>query len=522
MASSQLEDSKASVVRKRKRPTATTTPTVSCNPFLPQEETTELSNISRPTKKSKTSLTSGIGTSKGRSTEPHSKLQLQATPSLNSDETNHQFLNGITAYILQAGLGKARSDIFQKQMSEYGAEVLTGWKEESCTHLIVDEGMDGNRLMRILKLQQPPQNVKVLKASWLSLCLSEKKIVPTDDHEVKFPVTKENNAIKVTAVSTVTSSTLQQNIETLSNKDADLQEVTSNSMPVSQGTKWTSPTKAHTLDRGYDSDDSNYMPSDDDEYQEISVRVSTTSEGTSSTSNTSTPSTSPQKLPKGSWVCSKPSSSQQWNHNQLITDKLEVLMKTYQNTKDHWRSLGYRKAITALKQHPKQVTSWEEANRIPGIGTKLADKIQEIIESGHLRKIDHVCSGDDMKALDLFNNIWGAGPTVAQEWVQLGYRTLDDIREKAKLSRQQKIGLKHYDDFLERMPREEAGAIEATVREMAVSIDPAMMAVVCGSYRRGKTTCGDVDVLVTHPDGKSHRGALGKILDGLRDKGTSG
>ena len=57
------------------------------------------------------------------------------------------------------------------------------------------------------------------------------------------------------------------------------------------------------------------------------------------------------------------------------------------------------------------------------------------------------------------------------------------------------------------------------VREMAVNIDPAMMAVVCGSYRRGKTTCGDVDVLVTHPDGKSHRGALGKILDGLRDKG---
>ena len=27
---------------------------------------------------------------------------------------------------------------------------------------------------------------------------------------------------------------------------------------------------------------------------------------------------------KGNWVCSKPSSSQQWNHNQLITDKLEV------------------------------------------------------------------------------------------------------------------------------------------------------------------------------------------------------
>ena len=43
----------------------------------------------------------------------------------------------------------------------------------------------------------------------------------------------------------------------------------------------------------------------------------------------------------------------------LLCGFVKVLMKTYQNTKDHWRSLGYRKAITALKQHPKQVTSWE-------------------------------------------------------------------------------------------------------------------------------------------------------------------
>ena len=48
----------------------------------------------------------------------------------------------------------------------------------------------------------------------------------------------------------------------------------------------------------------------------------------------------------------------------------------------------------------------------------MADKILEIIESGHLRKIDHVCKGEDMEAIDLFNNVWGAGPTVARDWVQ--------------------------------------------------------------------------------------------------------
>ena len=44
--------------------------------------------------------------------------------------------------------------------------------------------------------------------------------------------------------------------------------------------------------------------------------------------------------------------------------------------------------------------------------------------------------------------------------------------------------------------------------------------MACGSYRRGRATCGDVDVLVTHPDGKSHKGVFGKLLNDLRDSGV--
>lgn len=47
--------------------------------------------------------------------------------------------------------------------------------------------------------------------------------------------------------------------------------------------------------------------------------------------------------------------------------------------------------------------------------------------------------------------------------VHQGFRTLEDIRTKAHLTNTQKIGLKHYDDFLDRMPREEAAAIEKVV-----------------------------------------------------------
>ena len=44
-----------------------------------------------------------------------------------------------------------------------------------------------------------------------------------------------------------------------------------------------------------------------------------------------------------------------------------------------------------------------------------------------------------------------------------GYRTLDELKTSGQLNRQQLIGLAHYDEFLERMPREEAAEIEQTV-----------------------------------------------------------
>ncbi|KAJ3614650.1 hypothetical protein NHX12_018221 [Muraenolepis orangiensis] len=217
------------------------------------------------------------------------------------------------------------------------------------------------------------------------------------------------------------------------------------------------------------------------------------------------------------WVCAQSSESKSNNFNKLLTDKLELLAKAYTHQGDKWRALGYSKAVNALKSYHKPVTSYQEACQIPGIGKRMADKIDEIMESGHLRKLDQM--GEAVPVLELFTNVWGAGPKTAQLWYQQGFRTLEDIRTKANLSNTQKIGLKHYDDLLDRMPREEAAAIETLVREAVEAIDPNLLAMACGSYRRRKATCGDVDVLITHPDGKSHRGVFIKVLQSLHHSG---
>lgn len=41
---------------------------------------------------------------------------------------------------------------------------------------------------------------------------------------------------------------------------------------------------------------------------------------------------------------------------------------------------------------------------------------------------------------------------------------------------------------------------------------------MCGSYRRGRATCGDIDILISHPDNRSHYGFLITLLDRLKER----
>lgn len=100
-----------------------------------------------------------------------------------------------------------------------------------------------------------------------------------------------------------------------------------------------------------------------------------------------------------------------------------------------------------------------------------------------------------------------------------GLATLDDLKENGNLNHQQLVGLKYYDEFLDRMPRIEAEEIGKVVMEATQFISPGLCSVVCGSFRRGKPTCGDVDVLVSHPDGHSHKDVMPQLLKRLKETG---
>ncbi|XP_029950997.1 DNA polymerase lambda [Salarias fasciatus] len=419
-------------------------------------------------------------------------------------KTFHEFdltgdaFNGVTVYIVPAGIGNARCQIFLKQIQQNGGQVESSLCP-SVTHVVVDDNMDLDRALRLLKVDCMPSGVELVKCSWLSSCISGKQLLDVASYSLLLPK-RDTEA-----------------------KREDIKEEFPNMQPVPEAS--VEPAEGTTVNTTVPDSNEEAQGEEDGVSQNDLEALITGQHPKEEVEEKEAPGPSHDPGPdaaapvpvSGKWVCARSSQSKTNNFNKHITDKLEVLAKAYTHQGDKWRALSYSKAVNALKSYHKPVTSYQEACQINGIGKRMADKIDEIMESGHLRKLDHI--GEAVPVLELFSNIWGAGTKTAQLWYQQGYRTLEDIRTKAHLSNAQKIGLKHYDDFLDRMPREEAGEIEKVVREAALALDPGLLAVACGSYRRGKATCGDVDVLITHPDGTSHKGVFSRILQSLHDSG---
>ncbi|KAJ1526281.1 hypothetical protein ONE63_009435 [Megalurothrips usitatus] len=221
------------------------------------------------------------------------------------------------------------------------------------------------------------------------------------------------------------------------------------------------------------------------------------------------------------FACSQSSSSKNkaTERNALIIQELQKLADAFRIKGDTWRSYGYTKAISAIKRCGKVLESYEDAIALPGVGDKMASKVWEILETGSLRKVSEVCSDEKTRTLELFTNIWGVGPSTADSWYQQGCRSLNDVRDKVSLSKQQQIGLKHYEDFLERIPRYEVEEVERIVSTEAKAIEPLLSTILVGSYRRGKSTCGDIDIMVIKPDSLNSKDILSQILLSLKNRG---
>ncbi|KAH3761946.1 DNA polymerase beta [Pelomyxa schiedti] len=216
--------------------------------------------------------------------------------------------------------------------------------------------------------------------------------------------------------------------------------------------------------------------------------------------------------------------AQSVNHNKLITDILEEVATNEKNNGQVHKYHAYLKAVNALKVHPQPVRSGAEARDLSGIGVKIEKKIQEILDTHKLCKLEKFRNDERQVAINLLCRVPGFGPKAAVRFVdQEHVRSLEDLqRLLPKLNKHQEIGLKHFYDLEKRVPREEISIFESKIRGELNALDPLYKMEVVGSYRRGLPNSGDIDILVTHPQytddcrlRKDSRGLMSNIVERL-------
>jgi DNA polymerase/3'-5' exonuclease PolX len=193
------------------------------------------------------------------------------------------------------------------------------------------------------------------------------------------------------------------------------------------------------------------------------------------------------------------------DYKPVIIDALRVLEARDRADKKPFSVRAYATVLRHLEAHPAPIRSLAEIPVFQGVGEKIKKKMEEIVETGRLEAAEKAKAEYPLEALALFGGIYGIGPVKARELVEMGLRTLTDLRVELHmrpdlLHEKQKAGLFYYEDLVERIPREEMREHDMYLQGVVTQVlGQGVSMTIVGSYRRNAETSGDVDVLLRVP-----------------------
>ncbi len=204
--------------------------------------------------------------------------------------------------------------------------------------------------------------------------------------------------------------------------------------------------------------------------------------------------------------------------NQKIAETLEQLADLLEFTGTNpFRLRAYRNAARVIRDMTDSVTSLVAAGKeltgIEGIGKSVAEKCIALVTEGRLQQLDEILERIPKTVLDLLR-IPGLGPKKAAAlFNQLGITTLEELRAACEAGK-----VRELDGFAAKTERtilagidlaaaagkrifwSEADELVARLREYLMKCPAIEQLEFAGSYRRGKETVGDLDILVTSQD----------------------
>ena len=214
--------------------------------------------------------------------------------------------------------------------------------------------------------------------------------------------------------------------------------------------------------------------------------------------------------------------------NSQIISEFEKLIAFYKNEADKLNKSDDLKSITAntfrirqlrnvvsiLSKYPEKITlkNYQELKELDGIGAGTIQRVKEILENGKLAELESFTdtNGDKEKSINELEEIVGVGRVKALEFYNQGITTVKMLKQKIKkgeieINEKIELGLKYYGKYKTNIPRKEIDkvykiltkVINTVNKENKLTEDNKYIFEVCGSYRREKTTSGDIDVLIS-------------------------
>ncbi|MEW4560929.1 DNA polymerase/3'-5' exonuclease PolX [Bremerella sp. JC770] len=217
-------------------------------------------------------------------------------------------------------------------------------------------------------------------------------------------------------------------------------------------------------------------------------------------------------------------------NNAQIAAKFETLadLLEFQGA-NSFRIRAYRNAARTIESLSQQISdilgdSSQKLTDLEGIGKDLAQKCQVLVETGKLPQLEELQKKVPPSVLAMLR-IPGLGPKKAAViYKELGISTLDDLKQACQDERVRALkgfGAKTEQTILsgidlaatsdQRIYWAKADKLVQRLREHLESVKGIEKLTFAGSYRRGKETVGDIDILTVADSSTAAMDRLGEF-----------
>jgi len=205
------------------------------------------------------------------------------------------------------------------------------------------------------------------------------------------------------------------------------------------------------------------------------------------------------------------------NNFKKLVDYIKQLNKLEQNPKikqiNNFRIKNLNYAISVLTDINYKITldNVSQIYNITGIGKGTVNRIIEVLKNNSLDELNDLekqikLYNKSINIVDELNNIIGIGDKKAFELIKkYNIKSIDDLINKVNIGKiivndKIKLGIKYYGKYQINIPRNEITDMYLLFDHHIPQLDPNFLFFFCGSYRRLKPFCNDVDILLFHPD----------------------